>query len=398
MNILTVGASPYLLTKSSKINRDILLSLKEDGHNIASAVWHNDITWFMNNQDDGTSMFEDNRKKICSLYPFIDLKERSSPQMYEIMKKFQPDIVITIGDYDEIDFIYSIKALYPDLFKWVAVLTIDALPINDNHKQALEYIDIAIVTTKKAKEAFEKFCDVTCYCVPYGPDHEKFFSNNLTIEQNKFKIVCCSKNSQTSNLSSVIRAVGDLDIENVECYLHTNLYDQGDYDLYLLVDRYGKNKVKLPEKFVGLNDGLSEEELRNRFISSDVVIDASVRSGTGLTLLEAMACGCVPVATNVGAIGEIMDLLPGYMEAHINSNTYVGKNEEEYEIISTKDLTNILYNIYSIKRNNVDLFKDMKKQSIIVAEKFSNKIFLGKLKEIIEISKDIKNVLLVKSF
>jgi hypothetical protein len=46
MKILTVSSSPYLLTKLGKINSDILVYLKDKGHEISSLVWHLDPSWF----------------------------------------------------------------------------------------------------------------------------------------------------------------------------------------------------------------------------------------------------------------------------------------------------------------------------------------------------------------
>ena len=70
MKILTVSASPYLLTKLGKLNRSILRSFPDD--EVGSAVWHHDPTYFMPEVDENEIprfYYEEDDKKICELSP-----------------------------------------------------------------------------------------------------------------------------------------------------------------------------------------------------------------------------------------------------------------------------------------------------------------------------------------
>lgn len=382
MKILTVGASPYLLTKLGKMNRDILCYFKDQGHQVGGAVWHLDVSWFSPDKE-GRFFFEQDGKTICDLFPFAYLVDQSSAQMYEIMKKFQPDVVISIGNYYEVAGIYPIKSMYPHLFSWIGIFTIDALPINENMKEIFEHVDYSFVTTRRAHEEIKKIvCNDSEYC-PYGPDHEHFYPI-IGLRDDNLRVMSASKNSQAANLGCFIKGVAESE-EGISGYLHSNIYDIGDYDIHLLIDRFGaEGKIKLPERFVGMNDGYCLEEMNIEYNKSDVIVDVSVKSSTGLSVLEAMSTGCVPVCSAAGALEEILDEMPAEYKFVVPSYDFVGEKEEYFSVAFIEGLTKILNNLYYIKTAEPDKFAEMSKKCIEVAKKFSNKNLLKKVEEIIK--------------
>ena len=64
MKVLTIGESPYLLSKSGKIHAEIIRELKQSGHEVNSAVWNFDITWFAADEK-GRYFYEDDEEQIC---------------------------------------------------------------------------------------------------------------------------------------------------------------------------------------------------------------------------------------------------------------------------------------------------------------------------------------------
>ena len=385
MRILTVSASPYLLTKLGRMNSCILRSLKNDGHDVSSAVWHHDVSYYLPN-DDGKHEFEKDEKVICNIFPFYNFPEKNAPAVYDIIKEFNPDVVISIGDYTDTDFIFSIKALMPMSFKWISILTIDSMPINERRKDAFEFIDFAVVTNNMAFQEIKKISKVKTCIVNFGPNNFFRKDDKIHPDKDKLRVISCVKNSQSSGIASFIKGVSEANKinNNILGYLHTNISDRGDYDIPLLIDRFNASEsIFLPENFSSLNDGISDLDLNLEYNKSDVIADLSVRSATGLTVLEAMRTGCIPVCTNVGAIGEIgrFSCVDSF---NIKSNTYIGQFEEYYEIASIDDFTEKLLKLYELKKDNNKLFCNLIEDSIKISNLFSENIFEERIKDIVK--------------
>jgi hypothetical protein len=173
MKILTIGCSPYLMVRNGKINSDVIKKLVSDGHEVSSAVWHHDEGYFMPS-DEGIHSYEEDGKLICQLYPFYPKREDASPFIYELMKVVQPNIVITIGDHRDTNFLFSIKAMYPTLFKWIAIYTIDCQGIPVVNKDAFEYADYVITTNEFSLKEISSFANINGSFIPYGADHHTF--------------------------------------------------------------------------------------------------------------------------------------------------------------------------------------------------------------------------------
>ena len=390
MRILTVGASPYLLTKLGKMNNDVLCVLKEQEHDIASAVWHLDPSWFTPDNN-GIYYFEHDNKNICRLFPFMHLSEQSSTQLYEIMKSFQPDIVISIGDYHEMTCVAPVKSMYPQLFSWISVFTIDALPINENMREIFEHVDYALTTTKMGHKAVSDIVHGDCEYLPYGPDHSIFYPLSKEKKDKELTVISSEKNCQSTNIACFIKAISNT-CSGVRSYLHTNLYDLGDYDIHLLIDRFkATEKVQLPNRFVGLNDGYMPNELNEKYNLADVVVDVSVRSATGLTVLEAMSTGCIPVCTKVGALSEIVEMMPKEFQYFVPSYEYIGEKEESFFVASVEGLTCIINELYEMKINRPDDFMEASNKSIEISSRFSKENFVKRVIGIIKERKGQKS-------
>jgi len=395
MRILTISASPYLLTKLGRLHSDIIFNFYKK-HTLYSAVWDHDLKWF-SADDQGHYFYEKNGKRICQLLPYISQNPQlASPQLYEIFQKVKPELVISLGDYIEIDAVFAIKTLNPTKFKWIHVFTLNAGPIKDTYNDIFNYIDYVVHTTKKSEKMVSELSPVANSFAYVGIDESIFFYKNSPNNE-KLNIISCAKNSQASGIGSILNSSQFLN-NDFNLYLHTNLYDTGDYDLNLLKNRYDVNDiVKFPENFVGLNDGATEEELNNLYNNSDIFIDVSVRSATAISLIESMASGCIPVVAPVGALKEIVDLLPENYRFFVDGNTYIGSLEEEYYIVSPQHLSKIIKKISHIKKHNEGEFLKMKNTIASVAKTIKRKSFLKKIEEAIDIVKK-ENSLIVESF
>jgi len=386
MNILTVSACPFLLTKTGKMNSDVLRSLKEDGHEINSAVWHLDTTWFVP-EEDGTYTYEYMEKNVCTLYPISKAPvDRATTQVYEIVKKVKPEIVVFIGDYTDAAPLYAIRSLEPDSFKLFAVLAIDALPINDKFHDLFNCVDIAVSTTKEACEEIKRISNSECEYLPYGADHN-VFKPKKTAPRNSFKIMNCSKNSQASSTAAFIYAMGELEKNrkgDFLGYLHTNFSGIGDYDIDLLKKRLKADNLELPVDFVSLNDGVSGDKLNELYNDSDIILDVSVRSSTGLCVLEGIATGCIPLVTKVGALREIVELISDSDEHFVDSVTYVGENEEEYEVANWNSIVDRILYFEKMKKERPIEFGKKIVEIQDIASHFSREKFVDGIRKNLE--------------
>jgi glycosyltransferase involved in cell wall biosynthesis len=301
MNILTIGASPFLLTRSGRIHADILQQLHADGHAVTSLVWHHDEGYFMP-ETDGSHWYEVAGKRVCQLHPFIQQDPQAVVTVYEYMKKYQPNLVLTLGDYDEVAMVHAVKAMYPSFFRWLAVMTIDTPVVNENFREQLQYIDHAVCLSDFGGHALREVYDGPIDVVRYGPSDEFFpyADRDISRPRPPFTALLSAKNAQSSNIPAFLRAIGKAGGE-VKGRLHTNYYDPGEYDLSVLMNRYKVTEhVQMTEEFVSIKDGPDDRWMRHMYNKSHVVVDSSVKSATALGMLEAMACKVVPVGPAYG--------------------------------------------------------------------------------------------------
>lgn len=373
MKILTIGASPYLLVRNGKINSDIIKRLVSEGHEVSSAVWHHDEGYFMPS-DEGIHSYEINGKTVCQLYPFTPKTDEATPFIYELMKVVQPEVVITIGDHKDTNFVYAIKAMYPTLFKWIAIYTIDCNGIPTMNKDAFEYADYIITTNEFSLKEISSFANVQGKSLFYGPNHQIF---NYDSESSRELILCSARNAQASNLSAFIMATAN---GGLKPYIHTNMYDPGDYNIDGLKQKYGANNLEYTNDYCSVKDGIPDEKMKEIYNKSLIIVDCSIKSATGLSLLEGMACGCIPVGPDYGRVGEIISEMPEGLRFNIPYNVFVGQNEEEFAIISSLELSKIL--LYIV--NDKEILLRASNAAKEVANRFSNVLFLDDLMNVIQ--------------
>jgi len=375
MKILTIGASPYLLVRNGKINADIINRLVFEGHDVSSAVWHHDEGYFMPSEE-GVHSYEKDNKNICQLYPFSPKTDESSPFIYELMKSVQPEIVITIGDHKDTNFLYAIKAMYPNLFKWIAIYTIDCNGIPSQNKDAFEYADYIITTNEFSLKEISSFANVEGLFIPYGPD--KVFKYDKSSKRDL--ILCSSRNAQSSNIASFLKSTSGVEFCKFIPYLHTNMYDPGDYSIDSLKEKYKSEYLQYTTDYCSIKEGITENKMVEIYNRSAIIVDCSIKSATGLSLLEGMACGCIPVGMDYGRIGEIISLMPEKYRFTVPYNIFVGQNEEEFAIICPNKLRMTLLEI----KNKMGALQEASEAAINVANMFSNKSFVDKLLDIIQ--------------
>jgi glycosyltransferase involved in cell wall biosynthesis len=389
MKILTLGPSPYLKTSIGRLHSEIIMNLKKfEDVEVSACAWHINQMWLMPDEENRFFYETDEGEIICRLYPTSLNVKQGTPAAYEAIKDYKPDIVLTIGNYHQTDFVYAIKQLNPDLFKWVSLIALDCGPIYEPRLEAFDYIDDIIVLSKFAQEEILKKTGKTSKILSWGPSD--IFRNSKLNESNdkNLNILMSTKNSNSTNLAAFLEALSYLKRDGFEfnSFLHINKDDPGDYDLNLLIKRFGLEKeIKMAEGYRSVHDGLSDEGMRDLYLKYDVIVDCSVRSGTGIGTLEAMACGCYPIVSEAGKLKEIAYELSKYKDTYekIETISFIGSMLEQYKIVAPMELYKILKNW--IYRKEGDLFKllEKKKRCKKIANTFYDSLFFEKIKDIL---------------
>jgi len=406
MKILVVGESPFRLTSAGKINADLIKYLGA-GNEISAASWSFDTSWFLADENKDF-WYEKDNQKICRVYPFINASDKAAPQLYEIMKKTQPDLVVSVGGYEQTAFISSVKSIYPDLFKWVAVMLIEAGPLSETHREAFDQMDCVVVTNMSAIKHIQEISNVNCICVHYGPDHDIFKAKSHK-EEKTFRAMMNTSNTILSNLGAFTEGVSAVRCTNlITGYLHTNIFDKGFYDVQAIVDReFCKGAIEIPKTFVSHNDGITDEEMVDEYNKSDVIVDCSMASATGLTILEGMACGCVPVMSTIGAMQDIYNGFTDFMcrkypddsfflSLPLSGIPYLGYKDKEYNFVSSDSVRSEINSLKNMKEYQKENWNKMTDAAVEFSKKYSNKIFCGRIKDIIQETMNKKSAIVLE--
>jgi glycosyltransferase involved in cell wall biosynthesis len=130
-----------------------------------------------------------------------------------------------------------------------------------------------------------------------GVDFGKFYiTNPIMLRKPKVLWIGSIGHRKVKNYDSILVPLSNiLKKENI------------DFD-FRLVDSYGKNRM-------------NQDQMRDFYNSGNVYVVASSSEGTPNPMIEAAACGCIPVSTRVGNATELIkDEINGYLcDTHIQS-------------------------------------------------------------------------------
>ena len=309
-------------------------------------------------------------------FPISASPDEAVTAAYEAMKRFQPDVVVTIGDYHETAWMHAIKSLYPQLFKWVAYLTVNSLPISREYADALSTADALLASTEEASMAVRDLTGVYCEYAPFGPDPNIFYANDEIADSKEFRVIGTPKNSQSSNIGAWVSsfANGLSDGGGIRALLHTNLNDPGDYAIEELLESYEVEEIiDLPDRYVSVNEGLTDAEMADLYRRHHVVMDLSVRSSTAIGVLEAMACGCLPLVAKHGAIGEVVSELRN-TGLVLPTVPFIGERQEIMHIVETDEIYEEIRALKGFLERDKEGYAELRKKSIQLAKRYSERL------------------------
>lgn len=359
MKILLLGLSPYLFTSRSQVLALIARYLYIHSHEVAIAAWGHDVNYFTpdeNNRFYYTFDIPENGSHSIPLFPFFR-GEKEVISIYEILQNIQPDLIITVGDYGDFLYMKAIKA-YCSSVKWLFVFMNYSSPIDEQNVDLFENADHILCTSDFAYESISSFYKGET-SVQYIGRNSNYSNQNLSY--NKFRIMAIGKPLQTDNLPMLMEAVSDIqkEREDVELYLHTSIYDKGDYNLEKIRNSFDPEHkfIFFPEKYVSLYDGLPSEELSYQMNLASLFVSIPFVSATSMNSFDAIACGCVPLLSDCGSNRNLIHLL----------SIYKGDYEIENLLVScTKILTTGGSHLHICQ------FEELKKKIIFIYNKWKN--------------------------
>jgi glycosyltransferase involved in cell wall biosynthesis len=398
MKVLTVGVSPYLLSGPGRLHSAVLQHLHLTGYEVFAAAWNHDISYFMFDISDGMYWYEANKQKIAQIQPLNDTnKERAAKDLLRFTEEVQPNVIVSFCDWSNLDTVYQVKRVCGENIKWVIVLATGDAPIEDQYLDMMEDADAVVALNGLiAAEISNRESIVDYYC-KFGPD--RIFEPRSNDEP--FSIICCARNEPNANLGTLLKAVSKSEIP---CYLHVNIDDKGYYDIPYLSKRYCiDNLLTLPESYCSIKEGIPDSDLRDKYRAASVVVDVSHSSAMSLSVLEGMACGCVPILSNSAANNDILQELSSgivpYLDHHLDGFFSIGPHNSDIWMTDPGCLVERLYSFQRMWQLSKDYFEEVSKKCIDASEGFCRHRFVVELEDIVgHVASHKKKILPVEVF
>lgn len=369
MDILTVSASPYRLESVARIHNFLIKELIDLGFSVESAVWGHDRYYYMPEQETGEYRFESRRS--CKLYLLQDDQQKDVKRIYDLIQSKSPKVILTIGDFNQVRWLSSIKQNYPELFKWVGILPTDLSYFSTKDRDLVDLMDEAIVTNMYA---YHLMCCNTPTNVTYAhPGVDEYFNNKEFKDSfEDLSIIGVLRNREQDNVAAFVSNLfwlnHDHDI-SFHAHLHTDddEYDIQDFISYCNMEDY----ITVTEKFYSIQEGPSDEWIRELYSNADIIFDTSKSSSTSLSILEAMSCGCIPVGPYTSANLDIVEELYG-----VSSYNFIRPDFSRDLIVSSRKGSLAIKDAYD------DLLSEgisvKKNKYLKISKRFSRQEFVNK--------------------
>jgi len=404
--VLIVTSSPFNNTKLGKMCSQLMCYLRSKGMMVAVAAWDHDTSWYVEDEE-GVCWYEYQNQKVGPVYTVFNVGEGAATKLYDVIKKLQIDTVLSIGDFSEVEYIYAVKSLEKDNIEWINILNNGSIPVNDNRSELIDSIDYHILLNEETEKEFKR--------LEIGKDKYSlqkwgsvFSGESAKKPTDKFGVACVAKNCNQSNLGCFITTVQLLKnclpqekFNNMKFYLHTNLYDGGDYDIEYLLERYDvKDCIELPEDFIGMNDGISDSSLKEKLQNYDVIVDCSCQSATGISVLDGMALGLIPVVSKVGALAEIGRKFNRISTAPLNHGisgvNFIAADEKQFFIAKDVDIMGTINELSRL--HGTDQLSGLSSEAQKLSNSYNLETFLENTHKIIKDFKLNTNNLVVETF
>jgi FkbM family methyltransferase len=234
------------------------------------------------------------------------------------IEHFKADLLISLQD------IWVLPENYQELVhdggaKWACWFPIDHDPCPPQVIQQAIMADYAINYSRFGQEAARKL-GVDCPYIPHGIS-DAFLNCTLTKEEAREKLnlpqdvflatmVAANKDAPSRKaFPEILTAWADFAREHPDAmlYLHTQEKTRDGIDFHELFGalHIDTERVKFCDQYLNAIGAYSEEYLAGLYTASDVLLAASRSEGFGIPIVEAQACGCPVITTDVMSMSEL---------------------------------------------------------------------------------------------
>lgn len=371
--ILIVSDTPVITSGMGIGHKQLAVGLHETGkYEVASFgwFWHSaqqqklrwDFPWkqFTNSQQQRPYGHPDN-------WPNPSEQDYKNSAIYQVIRElFRPDIVIGMGDYWMLDYIY--KFPIRNHFKFIHEIPIDGEPVPRVWVRDLKTADIVISMSQYGKRVIQdkdKYCNVTV--IPRGINTYEFSKINAPKDAIREKYMPSAKGNfvvglfdrfqDRKQIGRAIEAfskfISDGKHKNCDLYLHMDIHDpfstsqkktiEGEDGLF---ERYNVGERIILNKDVTVEKGLPVKDLNAIYNCCDVRLSTTQGEGFGLTIWEAMACGLPVIATNYTTPPELLGT-DGKRGLLANVQAYItGMYNIERALVDTTHVAELLDKLY----------------------------------------------------
>jgi glycosyltransferase involved in cell wall biosynthesis len=253
-----------------------------------------------------------------------DFQDSAFYQVVEDM--FRPHVIIGMGDYWMLDYIYKMPNRCK--FKFIHEVPIDGEPIPAHWVRDMKQADALISMSQFGKRVIrdqDKHCDVEV--IPRGIEPSVFFPIKAPKDQirkeamssalGRFVVGVFDRFQDRKQIGRAIEAfakfIADGKHPGCDLYLHMDINDpfstaqkktlDGEWGL---VARYGIRDRVIINHQLTVERGVPERDMNLLYNCCDVKLSTTQGEGWGLTTAEAMACGIPNVATNYSTMPELL--------------------------------------------------------------------------------------------
>lgn len=403
MKVMTIGMSPYNFVSTGRLHASILEFLHKKRISVFAMVWAHDGSYFTPDEK-GRYFYElggmqGHRDKI-PLIPFQRGKQ-DSIAVYETIAAMEPTIIITVGELVDAGFMKAVRMFSTKPFRWISVLANYQYPVSDENIELIDDMDAILCASESSYAITERFVKGTKQTAYVGCK-EEFYLNRKS--HDTFRIMASGKNLQGDNLATIMEVATTVRsrIPSLELYLHTNQYDQGEYDLNIIKQRFDPKDefIRFPTKYVSLFEGLSDQELALELNKSDVFVSVPLVAGTSMTIFEALACGCFPIMSECGSNFDIAVALEKHFGGKYTRNDFLVRS---IPLLTVGETYINICDPEQLARKIVWAFENKEKHEgdrgylSVFSQKHTRKAFLVALAKILEGTRSSEEVLCLET-
>ncbi len=322
MKIATISDSPTLFSGLARVHRHVIDALAEGGHDVRPCAWFAYDSPTQESISKGGAAPGVSYKGI----PLAFVPKRDAKKTCDAIHsafRGNPDVIVTIGDHWDFQYMKEAKINSGYAFRWVACLTIERDDIEDKWLDLLRYADNIVVPSEFGQQVLKHF-GFESTVVPYGA--EQVFQRlpearrqELRKERNcqdKVRFITVAQNTGRKNLPALIQAVEQMahrDPQRImQFYLHTNFghcdpQDKFLYDIKNIVKKLGVQEwFVFPDcdKEASMFKAPSDDVLVDEYNAADFFVLPSNFEGYGLPVVEAMACGLPAIVNGTSTMPE----------------------------------------------------------------------------------------------